>query len=208
MEKELESAVISQSSSRDSAEKVVPVTEGNTESRSQLKVKIKGPFSDANYTVTTTKMTSTINTLTQVPVIPLATIANVGNIEDNSNSRRRMRKKELLRQYWTQNMEAGDVVVPPLDTNTIGVGVNSLNSGGNAITSIPMITPQTVTTSAINRTVITIPKAVASMTSFPTRDDYKAVLDANSTVEKKEKKRGNFENFLILAILQGRLLKF
>lgn len=39
-----------------------------------------------------------------------------------------------------------------------------------------------------SRTAITIPKAVASMTSIPTREDYKALIDANS--DKKRRNRG------------------
>lgn len=73
-----------------------------------------------------------------------------------------MRKKELLRQYCSQDMNMDET------------------GCGNLATSAPIIMPQ------INRTVITIPKAVASMTSIPTREDYKAVVDAN--MEKKRRK--------------------
>lgn len=53
------------------------------------------------------------------------------------------------------------------------------------VASAPIIIPP------VNRTVITIPKAVASMTTFPTREDYKDVVDAN--MEKKRRKdRGSF----------------
>ena len=53
------------------------------------------------------------------------------------------------------------------------------------VASAPIIIPP------VNRTVITIPKAVASMTSIPTREDYKAVVDANME-KKRRKERGNF----------------
>ena len=53
------------------------------------------------------------------------------------------------------------------------------------VASAPIIAPP------VNRTVITIPKAVASMTTIPTREDYKAVVDANNE-KKRRKERGNF----------------
>lgn len=69
-----------------------------------------------------------------------------------------MRKKELLREYWTQNMHEGPAP------------------------AAPQAPPP-------SRTAITIPKAVASMTSIPTREDYRALIDANSD-KKRNKNRG------------------
>lgn len=54
-----------------------------------------------------------------------------------------------------------------------------------SVASAPIATPP------VSRTVITIPKAVASMTSIPTREDYKAVVDANME-KKRRKERGSF----------------
>jgi hypothetical protein len=130
------------------------------DSRNQLKVKIKGPFLDANYT-------STVTPQIQPPLQSVTTTdGNTGPASSangvtstGTSNLRRMRKKELLRQYWTQDM-------------------NMEPSSG--------ITPAVPAEPPINRTVITIPKAVASMTSIPTREDYKAVVDAN--MEKKRKK--------------------
>ncbi|KAI4503528.1 hypothetical protein M0802_000931 [Mischocyttarus mexicanus] len=133
-----------------------------SESRNQLKVKIKGPFLDANYV----PASSVPPLAQQAPVIitPTATSASVAS---GTSNLRRMRKKELLRQYCSQDMNMdGDPTC------------------GSA-TSAPIILPP------VNRTVITIPKAVASMTSIPTREDYKAVVDANME-KKRRKERGSF----------------
>ncbi|KAF4527753.1 hypothetical protein B566_EDAN013161, partial [Ephemera danica] len=121
------------------------------ESRSQLKVKIKGPFLDANYPTATPVIPATVTNPMPMPMPQSSMSSGPSNL-------RRMRKKELLRQYWTQDMNMQDtpapVIPPPSQVN------------------IPL----------------TIPKAVASMISIPTRDDYKAVVDAN--MEKKRRKGG------------------
>lgn len=143
-----------------------------SDSRNQLKVKIKGPFLDANYP------TSSVAPVIQQPTIPileppsgipiLGAPSAVGSVTSamisGTSNLRRMRKKELLRQYCTQDMN--------MDDPMIGTVINQ-------------ITPP-APISMFNRTVITIPKAVASMTSIPTREDYKAVVDAN--MEKKRRK--------------------
>lgn len=128
-----------------------------SESRNQLKVKIKGPFLNAKY-----------NNVQNQPILPtIDTSAISMNIQSNSvppseatsvpSNFRQMRKKELLRQYCNQqdNIEQ--------------------------TTNHPIVPPP-------NRNVITIPKAVASMTTIPTKEDYKAVVDAN--MEKKRTKYG------------------
>lgn len=52
------------------------------------------------------------------------------------------------------------------------------------VTTAPVSTPQ-------NRTVIrTFPKAVASMTSIPTREDYKPMLDANADKKRRKDRVG------------------
>lgn len=126
-----------------------------SESRNQLKVKIKGPFLNDKY-----------NNVQNQPILPTIDTSAISiNIPSNSvppseaasvpSNFRQMRKKELLRQYCNQqdNIEqtTNHPIVPPLSRN-----------------------------------VITIPKAVASMTTIPTKEDYKAVVDANM-----EKKRTN-----------------
>nr|XP_023014025.1 PHD finger protein rhinoceros [Leptinotarsa decemlineata] len=122
-----------------------------SDSRNQLKVKIKGPI--ANYTSTVVPL--------RPPTVDPIVVSNVNSVTNNvmnsgsagiptggPSSLRRMRKKELLRQYWTQDMNMDDP---------------TSNSGYIAT---PAAQP-------INRTIITIPKAVASMTSIPTKDDYR-----------------------------------
>lgn len=133
-----------------------------SDSRNQLKVKIKGPI--ANYT-------STVPALP--PVTSAASIASVAvnnavgatGINSGTSNLRRMRKKELLRQYWTQDMNMDD----------------------------PASVPAAPAAPPVSRTVITIPKAVASMTSIPTRDDYRdyrtGLEEAESKTRKESKAR-------------------
>lgn len=138
-------------------EPVASSTVLQSESRNQLKVKIKGPFLNAKY-----------NNVQHQPILPTIDTSVLSmNIPSHSvppseapslpSNFRQMRKKELLRQYCNQqdNIEqtTNHPIVPPLSRN-----------------------------------IITIPKAVASMTTIPTKEDYKAVVDAN--MEKKRTKYG------------------
>ncbi|XP_045784450.1 PHD finger protein rhinoceros [Maniola jurtina] len=136
-----------------------------SDSRNQLKVKIKGPFLDANYSASSVQPV-----VPQPPPPPHDSNTSALNISTSSTSSmtgstnlRRMRKKELLRQYWTQDMNMDD------PTNISNVGI-----------APPPAAPQ-----PLPRAVITIPKAVASMTSIPTREDYKIT---DTPVEKKKRK--------------------
>lgn len=136
-----------------------------SDSRNQLKVKIKGPI--ANYT-------STIAPLPAVPTVDPIVVTNVNSVSNNAinsasigmtsggtSNLRRMRKKELLRQYWTQDMN--------MDEQTSNPGYTA-----------PAAPP-------VNRTIITIPKAVASMTSIPTKEDYRDYrTDTDDFVETKQ----------------------
>ena len=149
-----------------------------SDSRNQLKVKIKGPFLDANYAAA-----SNVPPLSQqqplLPVLPALDAVAVSNIipaaataasSSGTSNLRRMRKKELLRQYCSQDMNMDDPAG------------GAVTGQATAPTAVP----------PVNRTVITIPKAVASMTSIPTREDYKAVVDAN--MEKKRRKEKTFSS--------------
>ncbi|OWR53198.1 putative PHD finger protein [Danaus plexippus plexippus] len=137
-----------------------------SDSRNQLKVKIKGPFLDANYSASSVQPV-----VPQPPAPTYDANTNVLNTPNNSTSSmmsgstnlRRMRKKELLRQYWTQDMNMDD----PTNASTMGIAP-------------PPAAPQ-----PLPRAVITIPKAVASMTSIPTREDYKIT---DTPVDKKKRK--------------------
>uniref|UniRef100_A0A8D8ZIB2 PHD finger protein rhinoceros n=3 Tax=Cacopsylla melanoneura TaxID=428564 RepID=A0A8D8ZIB2_9HEMI len=112
-----------------------------SDSRNQLKVKIKGPFLDANYP---------LNTTPQQPIVVPSIQANLSG----TSNLRRMRKKELLHQYCSQDMNMDETL--PINT---------------PVTSAP---------------IISIPKAVTSISTIPTKEDYKPVVDAN--IEKKKKK--------------------
>lgn len=132
-----------------------------SDSRNQLKVKIKGPFLDANYS-------SSVQPAAPQPAAPALDPAagaapGAGASAAGSTNLRRMRKKELLRQYWTQDMNMDD----PANASSTGVA------------------PPPAALPTLARAVITIPKAVASMTSIPTREDYKII---DSPIEKKKRK--------------------
>lgn len=139
-----------------------------SDSRNQLKVKIKGPFLDANYSASSSRAVSEVVPPPPAPVEASTSTMNPANAAGSSMSGstnlRRMRKKELLRQYWTQDMNMDD----PNHNANIGA------------------VPPPAQPSPLTRAVITIPKAVASMTSIPTREDYKIT---DSPAEKKTKRK-------------------
>lgn len=115
---------------------------------SLIKLKIKGPHArPENYTSTV---------ITSLPATALdQTLQDYAPI-------RRMRKKELLRQYCTQeNMY--DTILPQQSEQIAHLPFVPTNSGGRGVG---------------------IPKAVDSMSSIPTRDDYK---EYGGTLEKKRK---------------------
>lgn len=128
-----------------------------SDSRNQLKVKIKGPFLDANYSASNAPLPAP----PPMQATPPAATINAG--VTGTSSLRRMRKKELLRQYWNQDMNTDDLSAP-----------------------MPPVAPPP------SRSSITIPKAVASMTSIPTREDYKALIDANMDKKRKKEKPVSF----------------
>lgn len=136
-----------------------------SDSRNQLKVKIKGPFLDANYSASSSQP---VAPPPPAPVHDPSTSMNPPNaaassMMTGSTNLRRMRKKELLRQYWTQDMNMDD----PTQNTMMGT------------------VPPPAVPSPLTRAVITIPKAVASMTSIPTREDYKI---SETPIEKKKRK--------------------
>lgn len=135
-----------------------------SDARNQLKVKIKGPIANYTSNVVPIQSNTESNTISTIGVNSSAstTVSTTsGNISSGSSNLRRMRKKELLRQYWTQeNMDE------------------------------PSTNPGSVNTPALPpRTIITIPKAVASMTTIPTKDDYRDYrLSNDELIDTKYKK--------------------
>lgn len=193
VEKELHSALMASSKEAETSPTSAPIPEINeapadflprqtpeislpkvslSDSRNQLKVKIKGPFLDANYSTSQVQpivpqpTLPPVETSSSTPMLvpPSAACSNNSAMISGTSNLRRMRKKELLRQYWNQDMNMDE---PTCNTNTA-------------------LIPQPTPAPPLSRTIITIPKAVASMTSIPTREDYKAVVDAN--MEKKKRK--------------------
>lgn len=137
-----------------------------SDSRNQLKVKIKGPI--ANYTSSVPPLpppnidpiVSNVNTVNSNAI----NSASMGMSSGGTSSLRRMRKKELLRNYLTQDMNMDDAT----------------SNSGYIAPAAPLI----------NRTIITIPKAVASMTSIPTKEDYRDYrTDTDDFVESKHHRK-------------------
>lgn len=171
MEEELQSALKASNSKGNNTTETTPVlvsstpvaevpeettpVETDTYRRSQVslfKLKIKGPHANPdNYTSTLQSNTNLdqIPPLLTVPNIAISQIAITGT--PGGSNLRRMRKKELLRQYWTQDMNNSDDVysVKPTDHQP----------------------PLTLSTQASRS--VGIPKALDSMSSIPTKDDYK-----------------------------------
>ncbi len=155
--------------------------------RNQLKVKIKGPYSDANYAPpTTANATVSIPPLPSVvsnSMLPSSDVCfnvNAANLNPSASSAsssnlRRMRKKELLRQYWTQDMNMDEC-----GNDTAAAVSQSSGISGEAPFGPSSNTPVKSGPS------YKLPKAVASMTTIPTKEDYRAVLDA-AYIEKKKR---------------------
>lgn len=167
-EKELHSAL--KASLSKSNEPAIPevsnIKVSLSDSRNQLKVKIKGPIS--NYTSNTAPPVpvdaNIASNISGNPNVNSMISVASASISSGSSNLRRMRKKELLRQYWTQE------------------NMDSIPAG---VTNTPTAPP---------RNIITIPKAVASMTTIPTKDDYSNYRSGTDeileTKFKKDKSRG------------------
>ncbi|RZB41723.1 PHD finger protein rhinoceros [Asbolus verrucosus] len=168
-EKELQTALTTPSKKPEEppAPEVGNIKVSLSDSRNQLKVKIKGPI--ANYSSTIPPLPPP--TVDPVVVSSMNFVSNnvISNnsigVSSGTSNLRRMRKKELLRQYWTQDMNMDD---------------SSCATGFNAT---PAVTP-------VSRTIITIPKAVASMTSIPTKDDYRDYrTGSDDVIETKQHRK-------------------
>jgi hypothetical protein len=172
-------------------------------SRHALKFKIKGPFLDANYSG---------NSAGNASNLPLSMNANsvTSTPAAESSNLRRMRKKELIRQYVSQ-----DVPTPtqPSHLNAflhfpyssalayaneeyLLAGSNDLSEviGSTNIGTLPSSSNpgQQVTGGGYNggKSHISIPKAVASLGSFGSHDDYVSTGPINETREGKRRRRG------------------
>jgi hypothetical protein len=94
----------------------------------------------------------------------------------DSNPLRRMRKKELLNQYY-------GIEVQPVSTAV----TNGPSEPPPLVTTISAPPPSNFREPPV-RNVIKMPKAVASVTSVPTRADYQSQLEAN--MERKRRREG------------------
>ncbi|KAK9877157.1 hypothetical protein WA026_016900 [Henosepilachna vigintioctopunctata] len=149
-EKELHAALMGKEKSEQaSVPEISNIKVSLSDSRNQLKVKIKGPI--ANYTSNAAPLpTPTVDPIVVTNISHPASINVVNNanaMASGPSSLRRMRKKELVRQYLSQDMSMDDPTYAP--------------------------THNTPTAPPVNRTTITMPKAVTSVTSIPTKDDYR-----------------------------------
>lgn len=164
----------------------VVMLDDDSQSRNQLKMKIKGPYSNANY-VPVTSAVSSASVAQQLPSAAQSIVNDVcysGAVAatlsvgaSSSANLPRMRKKELLLQYCSNINESGNNVVTV--TNATGAASAPDANCATPIKSGPSYK---------------LPKAVASMTTIPTKEDYKAVLDAAGFIEKK--KRGKDKSAL------------
>lgn len=171
-------------------------------SRHALKFKIKGPFLDANYSSgsTSTPTTMNANNTTSTPAT------------DSSNLRR-MRKKELIRQYVSQ-----DVTTPaqqpshlhaflhfPYSSALAYANEEYLLAGSNDLSEVIGSTNVGTLPASSNlnqqggssgasgmKSHVSIPKAVASMGSLGSLgDDFGASSAAMDSREGKRRRRGN-----------------
>ena len=115
------------------------------------------------------------------PPTPVKINLTTSSVVD-SNPLRRMRKKELLNQYYG------------IEPVVVEAGTN-----GPILAPLPEIMPMTyrepvkmnIMREPPIRNIIKMPKAVASVTSVPTRADYQSQLEAN--LERKRKREGKPE---------------
>ena len=117
------------------------------------------------------------------PATPVKINLNTSSVAD-SNPLRRMRKKELLNQYY-----GIETVVPVSEAGTNGPALAALPEA-----AVPEMVPyrapvkMNIMREPPIRNIIKMPKAVASVTSVPTRADYQSQLEAN--LERKRKREG------------------
>jgi len=117
------------------------------------------------------------------PPTPVKINLNTSSVVD-SNPLRRMRKKELLNQYY-----GIETVVPVSEAGSNGPGLAPLPE-----VPVPDMVPyrapvkMNIMREPPIRNIIKMPKAVASVTSVPTRADYQSQLEAN--LERKRKREG------------------
>ena len=134
-----------------------------SDSRNQLKLKIKGPLAHPDACFQATSIQQNSFEASQILAVP-------NNMAAGGSSLRRMRKKELLRQY--QCNQDGDNP-----------------SGYQQVQQSNTLTINTTT----NR-IVGIPKAVDSMSSIPTKEDYKDY--ANAEFKKRKKISGSMSREL------------
>jgi hypothetical protein len=140
-------------------------------SRKHLKFKFKG-VDERHSSSTTPPPTATSSHPTPVPVASTASMPS-------SNHHRRMRKKELLNQYYGQDIYPAPTNGPTAST----LPSNSYDPGPSVVAHHhPVEQPPTP------RPIIKMPKAVASVTSVPTRADYQQQLEANLERKRKREK--------------------
>merc|ERR1712106_532678 len=119
------------------------------------------------------------NTSSPGPPTPVKINLTQNSVVD-SNPLRRMRKKELLNQYYGIEIPvpAAPVQIPITNGPTVSIIETPSNHHGHS----------GHTREPVRMNIIKMPKAVASVTSVPTRADYQSQLEAN--LERKRKREG------------------
>lgn len=128
------------------------------ESRHLLKLKIKGPLKPDQYSQISVQQQSNLESISHSLVAP-----NNMSTGSSGTSKMRMRKKELLRQYCAQDMNTDEQ---------------------SSMQSVDQPSHHAPTNTQTNRTVF-FPRAVDSMSSLPTKEDYK---DYDKADYKKRRK--------------------
>ena len=116
------------------------------------------------------------------PPTPVKINLNTSSVVD-SNPLRRMRKKELLNQYY-----GIETVVPVSEAGTNGPSLAALPEAVPDMVPYRAPVKMNIMREPPIRNIIKMPKAVASVTSVPTRADYQSQLEAN--MERKRKREG------------------
>merc|ERR1719348_11810 len=119
------------------------------------------------------------NTSSPGPPTPVKINLTQNSVVD-SNPLRRMRKKELLSQYYGIEIPvpAAPVQIPITNGPNVSIIETPSNHHGHS----------GHTREPVRMNIIKMPKAVASVTSVPTRADYQSQLEAN--LERKRKREG------------------
>ena len=156
--------------------------------KKHLKLKFKNLEPDLDRHQTSTPPPQNLAQPSNNPSIPTPASSVTSSAPSNVSYHPRMnRKKQLLNQYY------GHDVYPAPPSNN-GPASSTSSTVINSYDSLTTYAGSSDQPPQPPRPVIKMPKAVASVTSVPTRADYQQQLEAN--LERKRKREGKGENDL------------